>query len=85
MVTGDAARVDELRRAFQPRRFGSGYDRAQVDELFEDVVAGLSGHAPMSVGESQLDPRRFDLVPGGYFEGEVDHALKEVREILRRR
>lgn len=78
-------RVDQLRRSFQPRRFGSGYDRSQVDQLFEEVIAGMSGHGPLAVTENQLDPRRFDLVSGGYFEGDVDHALQEVREILRRR
>lgn len=77
-------RVDELRRGFQPRRFGSGYDRTQVDQLFAEVLAGMSGQAPMSVNETHLDPRRFDLVSGGYFEPEVDRALQEVRDILRR-
>jgi DivIVA domain-containing protein len=81
----DLQRVDQLRRGFQPRRFGSGYDRHQVDQLFEEVIAAMSGRGPMTVGEAQLDPRRFDLVAGGYFEAEVDHALNEVREILRRR
>jgi DivIVA domain-containing protein len=80
----DLQRVDQLRRGFQPRRFGSGYDRAQVDQLFEELIHAMSGRGPMSVGEAQLDPRRFDLVAGGYFEAEVDHALNEVREILRR-
>ena len=83
-VSGDLQRVDELRRSFQPRRFGSGYDRAQVDRLFEDVLAGMSGQAPMPVTEAELDPRRFDLVPGGYFEAEVEAALDELRAILRR-
>jgi hypothetical protein len=78
-------RVDQLRRTFQPRRFGSGYDRAQVDSLFDEILAGMSGRGPAPISDSQLDPRRFDLVAGGYFEAEVDHALQEVREILRRR
>jgi DivIVA domain-containing protein len=82
---GDVQRVDQLRRTFQPRRFGSGYDQGQVDRLFEDLLAGMSGRGPMSVSEAELDPGRFDLVPGGYFEAEVDSALREVREILRRR
>ncbi|HEY8453108.1 MAG: DivIVA domain-containing protein [Micromonosporaceae bacterium] len=81
---GDVQRVDELRRSFQPRRFGSGYDRAQVDELFERIIAGMTGRAPLSISEADLDPSRFDLVPGGYFEGDVDNALREVREIIRR-
>jgi hypothetical protein len=82
---GDLQRLDELRRTFQPRRFGSGYDRAQVDRLFEEVLAGMSGHAPLSVTEAELDPRRFNLVPGGYFEADVEAALDELREILSRR
>lgn len=82
--SGDLQRLDDLRRTFQPRRFGSGYDRTQVDRLFEDVMAGMSGHGPIPVSEGDLDPRRFDLVPGGYFEAEVDAALHELRDILRR-
>jgi len=81
----EVQRVDQLRRTFQPRRFGSGYDRAQVDSLFDEILAGMSGRGPAPISDSQLDPRRFDLVAGGYFEAEVDHALQEVREILRRR
>jgi DivIVA domain-containing protein len=84
-VGGDAQRVDQLRRTFQPRRFGSGYDQVQVDRLFEDVLAGMTGRGPLSVSDAELDPGRFDLVPGGYFEAEVENALREVREILRRR
>jgi DivIVA domain-containing protein len=80
----DLQRVDQLRRSFQPRRFGSGYDRGQVDQLFEEIIMAMSGRAQMTLGEAQLDPRRFDLVAGGYFEAEVDHALSEVKEILRR-
>lgn len=85
VLSADAQRVDQLRRTFQPRRFGSGYDRGQVDRLFEDIIAGLSGRVPLSVTVADLDPKRFDLVPGGYFEAEVENALNEVREILRRR
>lgn len=83
-ASADVQRVDQLRRTFQPRRFGSGYDRGQVDQLFEAVLRGLSGHGPLSISEADLDPKRFDLVPGGYFEAEVENALNEVREILRR-
>ena len=39
----------------------------------------------MPVSEAELDPRQFSLVPGGYFEAEVDAALREVRDILLRR
>jgi len=79
----DARRLEELRRGFQPRRFGSGYDRAQVDRLFEQLIMGLAGRGPL-LRPDELDPRRFDLVPGGYFETDVDAALEEAREILRR-
>jgi len=81
---GEAARVDQLRRTFQLRRFGSGYDRVQVDRLFDNLVGGMSGRGPM-VSDAELDPSQFNLVPGGYFEAEVDAALKEVRDILGRR
>lgn len=47
-------------------------------------MAGVAGHGPMVVGDEDLDPKRLDLVPGGYFEEEVDRALAEVRDILRR-
>jgi len=80
----EVARIDQLRRTFQLRRFGSGYDRAQVDRLFEGVMASLSGRGgPLTDGD--LDPSHYNLVPGGYFEAEVDAALKEVRDIVTRR
>jgi DivIVA domain-containing protein len=82
---GDVYRVDQLRRTFQPRRFGSGYDPGQVDRLFEAILAAMSGRGPMPVSENELDTVQFGLVPGGYFEAEVDAALREVRDILRRR
>ena len=81
----DVARVDHMRRSFQVRRFGSGYDPAQVDRLFDGVLAGMTGRGPMPGSEGDLDSTQFGLVPGGYFEAEVDAALKEVRDILRRR
>jgi len=80
----ELARLDQLRRGFQPRRFGSGYDRDQVDRLFDQVMAAVSGRGPIAVSDADLDPKRFDLVPGGYFEAEVERALDEVRDILRR-
>ena len=84
-MSGEAARVDQLRRTFQLRRFGSGYDRAQVDRLFDDLVGALSARGPVQVSDADLDPGQFALVPGGYFEAEVEAALKEVRDILIRR
>jgi DivIVA domain-containing protein len=82
---GDVQRVDQLRRTFQPRRFGSGYDPGQVDRLFEAIISAMSGRGNLSINDSELDPGQFNLVPGGYFEAEVDTALREVRDILRRR
>ncbi len=84
-LSGEALRVDQLRRSFQVRRFGSGYDRGQVDELFDALVHAASGRTPVAVTEAELDPGQFHLVPGGYFEGEVDAALREVRDLLTRR
>ena len=78
-------RVDQLRRTFQPRRFGSGYDPVQVDRLFESILQAMTGRGPMPVPENELDTLQFGLVPGGYFEAEVDAALREVKDILLRR
>ncbi|AGZ45494.1 DivIVA domain-containing protein [Actinoplanes friuliensis] len=75
-------RVDQLRRTFQPRRFGSGYDPVQVDRLFESILQAMTGRGPMPVPENELDTLQFGLVPGGYFEAEVDAALREVKDIL---
>lgn len=74
-----------MRRTFQVRRFGSGYDPAQVDRLFEDILTALAGRGPMPVNNADLDTVQFSLVTGGYFEAEVDAALKEVQDILRGR
>jgi DivIVA domain-containing protein len=82
---GELYRVDQLRRTFQPRRFGSGYDPMQVDRLFEGILQAMTGRGPMPVPENDLDMLQFGLVPGGYFEAEVDAALREVKDILTRR
>jgi hypothetical protein len=81
----DLARVDQMRRAFQVRRFGSGYDPAQVDRFFEDVLTGMTGRGPIPTTDADFDATQFGLVPGGYFEAEVEQALMEVRDIVRRR
>ncbi len=81
----EVQRIDQMRRTFQPRRFGSGYDQGQVDRLFEGLIAAMSGRGSLAFSEAELDPGQFTLVPGGYFEAEVDAALREVRDILRRR
>jgi DivIVA domain-containing protein len=83
--SGEADRIDQLRRTFQLRRFGSGYDRGEVDRLFDGLIGAMSGRGSMSISDSELDPQQFSLVPGGYFESEVDQALREIREIIRRR
>ncbi|WP_229069391.1 DivIVA domain-containing protein [Actinoplanes sp. DH11] len=82
---GELHRVDQLRRTFQPRRFGSGYDPMQVDRLFEGILQAMTGRGPMPVNENDLDMLQFGLVPNGYFEAEVDAALREVKDILLRR
>jgi len=82
---GELYRVDQLRRTFQVRRFGSGYDPMQVDRLFESILQAMTGRGPMPVPENELDMLQFGLVPGGYFEAEVDAALREVKDILLRR
>ncbi|HET8658111.1 MAG TPA: DivIVA domain-containing protein [Micromonosporaceae bacterium] len=84
-MPADVQRVDQIRRTFQPRRFGSGYDPIQVDRLFEGIISAMSSRGSVPISDAELDPGQFSLVPGGYFEAEVDAALKEVRDILRRR
>ncbi|GIM89507.1 DivIVA domain-containing protein [Paractinoplanes toevensis] len=81
---GELYRVDQLRRTFQVRRFGSGYDPQQVDRLFEAILQAMTGRGPMPVPENELDMLQFGLVSGGYFEAEVDAALREVKDILLR-
>lgn len=79
---GSMARIDQIRRTFQVRRFGSGYDPEQVDRLFQEILDSMAGRGPMPVDPADLDTLRFGLVPGGYFEAEVDAALKEVKDLL---
>src|SRR5690606_21045437 len=61
----EIAKVDLLRRTFQPRRFGSGYDQDQVDRLFDAVMAFMTGRSSVSVTDGELDPSQFALVQGG--------------------
>jgi hypothetical protein len=79
----EAQRIDEMRRTFTPRRFGSGYDASQVNRLFDAIIASLSGRSGMPIAEAELDPNQFSLVPGGYFEAEVEQALRQVRDLIR--
>ena len=80
----EVQRIDSIRRTFTARRFGSGYDAIQVNRLFDAIIASLSGRSGMPLNENELDPNQFSLVPGGYFEAEVNQALREVRELVRR-
>jgi DivIVA domain-containing protein len=80
----DLQRIDAMRRTFTARRFGSGYDAIQVNRLFDAIIASLSGRSGMPLSEGELDPNQFSLVPGGYFEAEVNQALREVRDLVRR-
>jgi DivIVA domain-containing protein len=80
----EVQRIDSMRRTFTARRFGSGYDAIQVNRLFDAIIASLSGRSGMPLNETELDPNQFSLVPGGYFEAEVNQALREVRDLVRR-
>lgn len=80
----DLQRIDAMRRTFTARRFGSGYDAIQVNRLFDAILSSLSGRSGMPISEAELDPNQFSLVPGGYFEAEVNQALREVRQLVRR-
>ena len=81
----DKARVAELRSGFKVRRFGSGYDAAQVDGLFDAIGATMDGRGGPPVSDSDLDASQFPLIQGGYFEDEVETALSEVRALFNRR
>jgi hypothetical protein len=81
----DIQRLETVRRAFQPRRFGSGYDPSQVDRMFDALSAAMTSRSPVPLTDRELDTSQFSLVQGGYFEAEVDSALREVREIFARR
>ncbi|GAA4900544.1 DivIVA domain-containing protein [Stackebrandtia albiflava] len=81
----DLQRLEQLRGAFQPRRFGSGYDPAQVDRIFDAMSANMTGRSPVPVSDKELDTSQFSLVQRGYFEAEVDAALREVRDIFAKR
>ncbi len=81
----DLQRLEQLRGAFQPRRFGSGYDPAQVDRIFDAMSSNMTGRSPVPVSDKELDTSQFSLVQRGYFEAEVDAALREIRDIFAKR
>ncbi len=81
----DKAAVAELRAGFRPRRFGSGYDPQQVERLFDAIQATLEGRSGGQISDSDLAPGQFGLVQAGYFEDDVDLALREVRALFARR
>ena len=85
--------VRPARRAAAHRRDAAHLHRAPVRQrlrrdpgqpaLRRDHRA-LSGRSGMPLSEAELDPNQFSLVPGGYFEAEVNQALREVRDLVRR-
>jgi DivIVA domain-containing protein len=79
----DAQRLAELRATFKARRFGSGYEQGEVDRLFDGIEAVITGRSGGVIEESELDSSRFSFVQAGYYEDEVDRALREVRELIR--
>lgn len=81
----DKKRLTELQQAFKLRRFGSGYESSQVERLWEAMLAAMDGRASARVTDADFDPAQFALVQGGYFEQEVDAALKEVRDLFHQR
>nr|WP_244409135.1 DivIVA domain-containing protein [Stackebrandtia nassauensis] len=81
----DVQRVEQLRSSFKPRRFGSGYDPVQVTRIFDAMSSNMTKRSPVAVTDKELDTRQFSLVQQGYFEPEVDAALREVRDIFAKR
>ena len=63
-----------VRQRVRPRPGGPALRRA--------CSAAMPAAARCRSTRGDLDTLRFGLVPGGYFEAEVDAALKEVRDIL---
>jgi hypothetical protein len=55
-----------------------------VDRFFEGIIVSMTRSA-VPISDAELDGARFALVPGGYYEAEVDAAIREVKDILRRR
>ncbi len=76
-----AQRLSQLRGTFQPRRYGSGYDPNQVDEFFNHTIDAI--RRGEDIDQKALADIRFNLVPGGYFEAEVDAVIREMREYLK--
>ena len=60
----------------------AGTTRTRSTGFFDSLLGGMQGRNPMPVNPKDLDTLRFGLVPGGYFEAEVDAALKDVQDIL---
>ena len=84
-MPADVQRVEQLRGSFKPRRFGSGYDPVQVSRIFDAMSSNMTKRSPVAVTDKELDTRQFSLVQQGYFEPEVDAALREVRDIFAKR
>ena len=78
----DLHRVDQIRRSFQARRFGSGYDPDQVDRLFESILGGMPGRDPMPVDPKR--PGHAAVRPGArrLLRGRGRRRAQEVQDIL---
>jgi hypothetical protein len=80
--------VQVLGRTFKLSRrlYGTGYDRQEVEQLLEAVATTPEEDLP-ALAEAKLYPLyaprfRFYLVAGGYFEGDVDAAIKELHRMI---
>jgi hypothetical protein len=68
------------------RLYGTGYDRQEVEQLLEEV-ATTPREDLAALAEAKLYPLyaprfQFSLVAGGYFEGDVDAAIKELHRMI---
>ncbi len=84
-IQADKDRLSELQDTFKLRRFGSGYEPSQVERLWDAIAAAMGGQASAQVTDADFDPSQFTLVQGGYFEQEIDAALRELRDLFHRR
>ncbi len=81
----DKDRLIALQETFKLRRFGSGYEPSQVERLWDAIAAAMDGQASAQVTDADFDPGQFELVQGGYFEQEIEAALKGLRDLFHHR
>ncbi|MEU4237258.1 hypothetical protein [Actinoplanes sp. NPDC026619] len=77
-------RIDQLRRQFQPRRFGTGYSPAQVDRCFDAISRAVGQNQTLPVSAVAMVTTTFTIVPAGYFEADVEAALRETAGLIRK-